>query len=116
MGQMNISITDHLVGYVRKKVRTGRYNNASEVVRDALRRMEDEEAREVRLARPWAEDIVADLKDPMVTAFLGFLEKDLKGHPGRRTRLSNASIGRAVRLTKKVTVRNDEELPGDVTF
>ena len=66
MDQMNISITDHLVGYVRKKVRTGRYNNASEVVRDALRRMEDEEAREVRLARPSAEDIVADLTSQQV--------------------------------------------------
>jgi antitoxin ParD1/3/4 len=61
MDQMNISITDHLVGYVRKKVRTGRYNNASEVVRDALRRMEVEEAREVRLAQPSAEDILTDL-------------------------------------------------------
>jgi antitoxin ParD1/3/4 len=61
MDQMNISITDHLVAYVRKKVKTGRYNNASEVVRDALRRMEDEEAREVRLAQPSAEDVIADL-------------------------------------------------------
>ena len=66
MGQMNISITDHLVGYVRKKVRTGRFNNASEVVRDALRRMEDEEAREVRLAQPSAEDILVDLTSQQV--------------------------------------------------
>jgi putative addiction module CopG family antidote len=36
MGQMNVSITDHLAGYVRKKVKSGRYNNASEVVREAL--------------------------------------------------------------------------------
>jgi antitoxin ParD1/3/4 len=61
MDQMNVSITDHLAGYVRKKVKSGRYNNASEVVRDALRRMEDEDARALRLARPTAEDIVADL-------------------------------------------------------
>ncbi len=61
MDQMNVSITDRLAGYVRKKVMSGRYNNASEVVRDALRRMEDEDARAVRLARPTAEDIVSDL-------------------------------------------------------
>jgi antitoxin ParD1/3/4 len=61
MDQMNISITDRLAGFVRKKVRTGRYNNASEVVRDALRRMEDEDARTVRLAEPSAEDIICDL-------------------------------------------------------
>jgi antitoxin ParD1/3/4 len=63
MDQMNVSITDHLVGYVRKKVRSGRYNNASEVVREALRRMEDEEARAVRLAKPTAEDILRNLTE-----------------------------------------------------
>jgi antitoxin ParD1/3/4 len=61
MDQMNVSITDHLAGYVRKKVKTGRYNNASEVVREALRRMEDEDARVIRLARPSVEDVLADL-------------------------------------------------------
>jgi antitoxin ParD1/3/4 len=61
MDQMNVSITDRLAGYVRKKVQSGRYNNASEVVREALRRMEDEDARAVRLAIPTAEDIISDL-------------------------------------------------------
>jgi len=41
--QMNMSVTDCLAGYVRKKVKSGRYNNASEVVREALQRMENEE-------------------------------------------------------------------------
>ena len=63
MDQMNVSITERLAGYVRKKVRSGRYNNASEVVREALRRMEDDEARAVRLARPTAEDILSDLTE-----------------------------------------------------
>ena len=58
---MNVSITDRLAGYVRKKVKSGRYNNASEVVRDALRKMEDEDTRSLRLASPSAEDIVSDL-------------------------------------------------------
>lgn len=63
MDQMNVSITDRLVGYVRKKVQSGRYNNASEVVREALRRMEDEDARAVRLATPTTEDILTDLTE-----------------------------------------------------
>lgn len=63
MDQMNISITDELAGYVRKKVKTGRYNNASEVVREALRRMEDADERVLRLAKPTVEDILADLTD-----------------------------------------------------
>jgi antitoxin ParD1/3/4 len=61
MGQMNVSITDGLAAYVRRKVKIGRYNNASEVVREALRRMEEEEARAVRLASPTVDDILSDL-------------------------------------------------------
>jgi len=63
MDQMNVSITDRLAGYVRKKVKSGRYNNASEVVREALRRMEDEDERALRLAKPTAEDILTDLTE-----------------------------------------------------
>ena len=63
MDQMNVSITDQLAGYVRKKVKSGRYNNASEVVRDALRRMEDEDERALRLAKPSATDILTDLTE-----------------------------------------------------
>jgi len=33
MDQMNVSMTDHLASYLRKKVKSGRYNNASEAVR-----------------------------------------------------------------------------------
>ena len=63
MDQMNVSITDQLAGYVRKKVKSGRYNNASEVVREALRRMENEDERALRLAKPTAEDILTDLTE-----------------------------------------------------
>jgi len=68
MDQMNVSITDRLAGYVRKRVKSGRYNNASEVVREALRRMEDEDARAIRLAKPTAEDILSDLTGQQVEA------------------------------------------------
>jgi antitoxin ParD1/3/4 len=61
MDQMNVSITDHLAEYVRARVKSGRYNNASEVVRDALRRMADEDQRAIQLADPSAADLLADL-------------------------------------------------------
>src|SRR5260370_29066494 len=61
MDQMNISITDQLAQYVRARVKSGRYNNASEVVREALRRMEQEDLRTERLAEPTVEDILTDL-------------------------------------------------------
>jgi antitoxin ParD1/3/4 len=60
MDQMNVSITDHLAEYVRARVKSGRYNNASEVVRDALRRMEEEEQRTLRIAAPTVEDLITD--------------------------------------------------------
>src|SRR5947199_8159006 len=60
---MNVSITDQLAGYVRKKVKSGRYNNASAVVREALRRMEADGERALRLAKPTAEDILTDLTE-----------------------------------------------------
>jgi antitoxin ParD1/3/4 len=63
MDQMNVSVTDELAGYVRKKVKSGRYNNASEVVREALRRMEQDDARAIRLAKPTAEDLLGDLTE-----------------------------------------------------
>ena len=68
MDQMNVSITDQLAGYVRKKVKSGRYNNASEVVRDALRRMENEDERALRLAKPSAADILTDLTEEQLAS------------------------------------------------
>ncbi len=55
-------------------------------------------------------------EDPVVTAFLAFLAKDLKEHPGRRTRLSKKSLGRAIRLTKSVKVTDGDTLPENVIF
>lgn len=41
--QLNVSITPHFSRFIRKKIKSGRYTNASEVVREALRRLEQEE-------------------------------------------------------------------------
>ena len=41
---MNISLTAKLEGFVKAKVRTGDYNNASEVIREALRVLQEREA------------------------------------------------------------------------
>lgn len=61
MDQMNVSITDHLAEFVKARVKSGRFNNASEVVREALRRMEQDDERAVRLAAPTIEDVVTNL-------------------------------------------------------
>jgi antitoxin ParD1/3/4 len=47
----NVNLTDELDRFVLSKVKTGRYENASEVVRAALRTLErDEEQYEAKLA------------------------------------------------------------------
>lgn len=53
---MHVSLTDRLDKYVRDKVATGLYNNASEVIREALRRqIEAEESLVEKRARLLAE-------------------------------------------------------------
>jgi antitoxin ParD1/3/4 len=48
---MNVSLTPELEQFVQAKVESGRYNSASEVVREALRLLEDhEQARTAQLA------------------------------------------------------------------
>jgi antitoxin ParD1/3/4 len=44
---MNVSLTPQLEDFVKEKVKTGRYHSASEVVREALRMLEE---RDLRLA------------------------------------------------------------------
>lgn len=49
---MHVSLTDRLDEYVREKVASGLYTNASEVVREALRRqIESEMCEDAKLAR-----------------------------------------------------------------
>ena len=54
---MNVSLTPELESFVHTKVTSGRYTSASEVVREALRLLEDhEKARAARL-----EDFVSEI-------------------------------------------------------
>ncbi len=51
MPTRNVNLTNELDRFVAKKVKTGRYENASEVVRAALRTLEREDKQyEVKLA------------------------------------------------------------------
>ena len=48
---MHISLTDRLEAWVRAKVESGLYNNASEVIREALRAEIDKGLEDVRQGR-----------------------------------------------------------------
>ena len=61
MAARNVSLTDHLASFVDRQVTSGRHQNASEVVREALRlmeKLEQQEAEKLKLLRQaWQEGI-----------------------------------------------------------
>jgi putative addiction module CopG family antidote len=84
---MNVSLTAELEKYVRRKVASGLYNNASEVIREALR-LHVESGR----ASPTRRDRESPRKDKVV-AELAALEKPLR----QRGLTSLALFGSVVR-------------------
>lgn len=42
---MHVNLSPEMEGFIKSKVASGFYNNATEVIRDAIRRMQAEEAR-----------------------------------------------------------------------
>jgi putative addiction module CopG family antidote len=77
MGQMNVSITDRIADYVRKSVKSGRYTSASELVREALRKMEAEEQRAKKLASS-AEDAVLSLTEEQLASVRKRIRRSIK--------------------------------------
>src|SRR3954471_9509130 len=72
---MNIYLGEHFDAFVRAQVATGRYANASEVIREALRRYEDDESKLAHLralVQEAEEDIAAgreiNIDDPRAYA------------------------------------------------
>jgi putative addiction module CopG family antidote len=61
--QMNVSLSPQMARYVRKQVKSGSYTNISEVVRTAIRRLQEDEAREARTAQSRADVIINELTD-----------------------------------------------------
>ncbi len=80
---MNVSLTQRQKQYVRQKVQSGHYASASEVVREALRVLEDLETDREHLEVLLDE---ADLEpsEPGGRRFWNKLRADLKASPKRR--------------------------------
>jgi antitoxin PrlF len=55
-------------------------------------------------------------EDPVLMAYLAFMEKDMKAHPERIRPLSKRLVARVRRLTKGVKVDDSYRLPENVTF
>ncbi len=58
----------------------------------------------------------ADERDPVVVAYLAFLERDQREHPERLRPFTESEVARLEALTKDIVVRDDESIPDDVTL
>lgn len=65
---LNVNLTPKLEDMVRQKVAGGLYNNASEVVRDALRLMEERDRLQAAKVEALRQDIRAGLESGAVEA------------------------------------------------
>jgi antitoxin ParD1/3/4 len=87
---MNVHLTPELEQLVHKKVKTGRYNSASEVVREALRLLEEYDgvrATQLRELRRRIDNGLASLdrgEGVDGELFMENLVSSVNGKPGRR--------------------------------
>ncbi len=54
--------------------------------------------------------------DPVVGAFLAFMERDIANNPERIEPLSASQVARAVELTRDVVVGDDDKIPDDISL
>jgi antitoxin PrlF len=55
-------------------------------------------------------------RDPVVSAYLAFLERDMLTHPDHIAPISEDALARLRRLTKGVQASDDDSIPDDVTL
>lgn len=55
-------------------------------------------------------------RDPVVAAYLSFLERDMVEHPERLQPFTEADIARVYALTRDVVATDDDVIPDDVTL
>ena len=57
-----------------------------------------------------------EANDPIVSAYLAFLEKDMAANPGSLSPFTSAELDELTDLLKGVSVGDEDVLPDDVTF
>lgn len=82
---MNIHLTRELEQLVQNKVQSGRYNSASEVVREALRLMEERDLRKEEIRKQIAKGLESQRLGKLVDGEAVFdrLEAELDALPAR---------------------------------
>ena len=90
---MNVSLTPQLEALIKKKLKSGLYNSASEVVREALRLLDEHD----RLKEMKLEELRKE-----VLAGVGQLDKGLSKHLDESTAKRIKKRGRKMLSSKKV--------------
>jgi uncharacterized protein len=106
---MNVSLTTALEKYVRRKVATGLYNNASEVIREALRLLVEREG----TPRPTRSNREPPRKDEVLVA-LAVLEEQLRNRGLSSLALFGSVVRGAARPDSDIDVLID--VAPDVRF
>ena len=71
----------------------------------------------VTLADDPAHDAPSDVeRDPVVSAYLAFLERDMLAHPDQVTPIAEPELVRLRRLTEGVQASDADSIPDDVTL
>lgn len=60
--------------------------------------------------------VQTDGVDPVASAYLAYLEADMKAHPKRLSPFSAADLSAAWKLVDDVSVSDDDVLPDDITI
>ena len=79
MATTSFSLGDHFAGFIDEQVAAGRYKSASEVMRAALRLLEDEEERRQALRRALQEGLDSGVGEPFDMAVFLKRMKDKRG-------------------------------------
>ena len=98
---MNVSLTPELEKYVRRKVTSGLYNNASEVIRQALRLLLEQEA------APNGQGVPQPASKHEILAALAALEKPLRERGLTSLALFGSVVRGAARLDSDIDVLVD---------
>ena len=88
---MNVNLTPQLEEMIRQKVDSGMYNSASEVVRDALRLMDERDRLQAAKLNQLRDDIQEGLGSGMATP----LDRDEIKRKGRAKRASKIRTAKA---------------------
>jgi antitoxin ParD1/3/4 len=82
MATMNVSLPDPMKDWVEAQTRTGRYSNASDYVRDLIRRDQERAAKIAEMQRLITEGLESGISDRSLDEVLADARRQVKGERG----------------------------------